>query len=75
MAFLNSTIGKQETAAHLLTKHNVRYLLRLMGRFRKAIFDGRLESFVLEYMESYYGEKEKFPDFVKEGLNLAGFSY
>lgn len=73
MAFLGATIGKQETAAHLITKHNVRYLLRLMGRFRKAVLEDRLETFVVGYMETYYGGKDKFPDFVQEGLRLAGF--
>lgn len=29
-AYINSIIGKEEVAAHLLTIHNIRYLMRLM---------------------------------------------
>lgn len=75
VAFLNSVIGKQETAAHLITKHNIRYLLRLMARFRQSVIDGRMEQFVVGYMNTYFGGKEKYPDFVKEGLKLAQIEY
>ena len=72
IAFLNSVIGKQETAAHLLTKHNLRYLLRLMERFRESIVQGRMGQFVNKYLEGYFGGREKYPDWVVEGLRLAG---
>ena len=70
-AFLHSVVCKEEVAAHLLSKHNIRYLLNLMGRFRQAIFDNQLPAFVSEYVLRYYGGKDKLPDWVIEGLKLA----
>lgn len=71
VAFLSSVIGKQETAAHLLTKHNIRYLLRLMERFRQSVLQGKMNEFVVGYMLTYFGGRDKFPDWVVEGLKLA----
>lgn len=71
-AYLNSIIGKEEVAAHLLTKHNIRYLLRLMGRVRQAIIDGELKEFVINYLNGYYGSRDKYPEWVEEAVKLAG---
>ncbi len=68
---MNTVIGKEEVAAHLLTKHNIRYLLRLMGRVRQAIIDGKLGEFVLGFLEGYYGSRDKYPDWVEEAIKLA----
>lgn len=38
-SFFNSITGKEEVAASLLTKHNIRYLLLLMKRVREAIIE------------------------------------
>ncbi len=73
-AYINSIIGKEEVAAHLLSKHNIRYLLRLMGKVRQAVIDGRLSQFVLGYLVTYYESKDKFPDWVIEALKLAEIS-
>lgn len=42
-SYLNSIISKEETASHLLTKHNIRYLLRLMARLRESIMNDTFE--------------------------------
>lgn len=36
-SFFNTIIGKEEIAAQLLTKHNIKYLLNLMRRLRESI--------------------------------------
>jgi tRNA-guanine family transglycosylase len=36
-SFFNTVAGKEEVAAQLITKHNIRYLLLLMERMRTAI--------------------------------------
>jgi tRNA-guanine family transglycosylase len=36
-SYINSIIGKEEVGAHLLTMHNIRYLIRLMEWLSKAI--------------------------------------
>ena len=70
-AFLYSIVCKQEVSASLLTKHNIRYLLRLMERIRQAIFNNNLDQFVYDYMIGFFGSKDKFPEFVIEGMKLA----
>lgn len=73
-AFLHSVVCKEEMAAHLISKHNIRYLLMLMGRFREAVFEKRMPSFVLDYVTGFYGSRDKLPDWVFEGLKLADIS-
>lgn len=44
-AFLNSVATRQETAAHMLSKHNIHFNLNLMRQVQKAIADNTLEPF------------------------------
>lgn len=45
-AYLNFIINKEEVAGHLITTHNLYYLLNLMRNFRQAVLEERLESFI-----------------------------
>lgn len=66
--------GKEELAGILLTKHNIRYLLRLMNRMQDAIQNETLEEFVFEWMKVRYGGKANIPDWILEGFRLAEFN-
>lgn len=46
-SFFNAVVSKEELAASLLSKHNVRYLLRLMERMRNAIIEDKIDSFTV----------------------------
>ena len=70
-SYLNSIIGKEEVAAHLISKHNIRYLLKLMDRVHQAIIESRLSEFVRQYLQGFYAEDKEFPDWVVEGAKLA----
>lgn len=62
--------GKEEVSAILITKHNIRYLLRLMERLRNAIETETLDAFVCGFVEKYFRKKERIPEWVMEGLRL-----
>ena len=61
-AYIYHMAAKETAGAHLLSMHNVHYLLNLMGRAREAIVDERYPEFLREYFfKLYAGEKEKYP--------------
>ena len=64
---------KEELSGILLTKHNIRYLLRLMDRIRTAIQNENLEEFVFDFVKKRYSNKKKVPDWIMEGMKLANF--
>lgn len=44
-AFLHSVATRQETAAHMLSKHNIHFNLTLMRKVQAAIAENRLQTF------------------------------
>ena len=45
-AYLHGIIGKEEVACHLISAHNIYYLLNLMKDFRQSILTETVEAFV-----------------------------
>lgn len=66
-SYLHYIIGKEETACHLISIHNLHYLINLMLGLRQSILDDRLSDFVNEFMQKWYG-KEQYPEWVVEAL-------
>jgi len=62
-------------AGHLLSLHNIRYLLRLMERMREAIDQGTIEQETISILEGYFGNKSDFPNWIRLGLELAEFEH
>ena len=58
-AYLNANICKEEVACHLITIHNIHYLLNLMKKLRDAIINDNLENFV-KYI--YFSENNNIND-------------
>ncbi|PIG79736.1 queuine tRNA-ribosyltransferase [Aspergillus arachidicola] len=58
-AYLHHLAAKETVGAHLLTIHNVHYLLSLMGAARQAILEDRFPAFLREFFSKLYGEKSK----------------
>lgn len=72
-AYMHYIATKEELSGILLTKHNIRYLLRLMERMRQAIDAGTLEEFVFEFVQRRYRKKGRVPEWVMDGMSLAQF--
>ena len=71
-AYINSVAAKETVGAHLLTMHNVTYLLSLMGRARAAIIDGRYPLFVHEFFRTMYRVPEQMPKWAVTALRKVG---
>jgi queuine tRNA-ribosyltransferase len=72
-AYIHHVAAKETAGAHLLSIHNVHYLLDLMRRAREAIVDGRYPEFVKDYFRMLYSdEKEKYPTWAVDALRGAG---
>ncbi|KAL8666793.1 MAG: hypothetical protein Q9168_007406 [Polycauliona sp. 1 TL-2023] len=72
-AFIHHVAAKETAGAHLLTMHNVHYLLALMGRIRVAIIEDRYPAFLHEYFKRLYaGDKSKIPEWAVTALRSVG---
>ena len=72
-AFIYHTAAKETAGAHLLSIHNVHFLLDLMRRVREAILDDGYPEFLKGYFGKMYGgEKEKYPGWAVEALRGVG---
>lgn len=60
--------GKETAGAHLLTMHNVHYLLHLMGSIRTAIMQDNFPDFIRKFFMDLYQEKSKFPEWAVGAL-------
>ncbi|TKA67284.1 hypothetical protein B0A49_09241, partial [Cryomyces minteri] len=67
-------VASKETAgAHLLSMHNVHYLLNLMRRIREAIIEGRYPEFLKKYFGTLYaGKKDRYPGWAVTALQGVG---
>lgn len=72
-AFIFHTAAKETAGAHLLSLHNVHFLLELMGRIREAVVQDRYPEFLRGYFDKMYGgEKQKIPSWAVEALKGVG---
>jgi len=71
-AYIHHVAAKETAGAHLLSMHNVQYLLDLMGRIRQAIVDDRFPAFIKDHFARLYAGKEKYPAWVVEALMGVG---
>ena len=72
-AFIYHTAAKETAGAHLLSMHNVHFLLDLMRRVREAILEDRYPQFLKAYFEKMYqGEKDKYPGWAVDALKGGG---
>lgn len=72
-AYIYHTAAKETAGSHLLSMHNVHYMLDLVRRMRAAIVEDRYPEFLKEYFGTLYsGDKEKFPAWVVEALQGVG---
>ena len=72
-AYIHHVAAKETAGAHLLSMHNVHYLLELMRKAREAIVEGRYPAFLKYYFDTLYGgEKQKYPAWAIDALRGVG---
>ncbi|KAL8732063.1 MAG: hypothetical protein Q9166_003016 [cf. Caloplaca sp. 2 TL-2023] len=72
-AFIHHVAAKETAGAHLLTMHNVHYLLALMRRVRAAIIEDRYPAFLHEYFgQLYNGDMTRVPGWAVTALRGVG---
>jgi len=72
-AYIHHTSAKETVGAHLLSMHNVHYLLDLVRRAREAIIERRYPAFVRAYFARLYGnEKGRYPPWAVDALRGVG---
>jgi len=71
-AYIHHVAAKETVGAHLLTIHNVHYLLNLMRRAREAILEDRYPAFVKAFFGNLYSTKEEFPSWAIDALKGVG---
>jgi tRNA-guanine transglycosylase len=68
-AFIYHTAAKETAGAHLLSIHNVFFLLDLMQRAREAILADEYPAFLKGYFDKMYaGQRDKYPTWAVEAL-------
>ncbi|KAK3075630.1 hypothetical protein LTR53_000872 [Teratosphaeriaceae sp. CCFEE 6253] len=72
-AYIHHTTAKETAGAHLLSMHNVHYLLDLVRRAREAIIDQRYPAFVRAYFTRVYkGDEKTYPRWAVDALRGVG---
>lgn len=71
-ALIHHLAAKETVGAHLLTMHNVYYLLALMKRARQAIVEDRYPAFLRETFRGWYKRKEDYPGWAVRALKRVG---
>jgi len=72
-AYIHHLAAKETAGAHMLTMHNVAYLLGLMNKARQAVVEDKYPKFLKETFAKWYqGDKEKFPKWAVDALRGVG---
>jgi len=71
-AFIYHIAAKETAGAHLLTMHNVHFLLQMMGNARQAIIEDRYPAFLKAWFRTRFGGKDKIPGWAVTALKNVG---
>ncbi|KAJ5791478.1 uncharacterized protein N7518_008489 [Penicillium psychrosexuale] len=72
-AYMHHITAKETVGAHLLTIHNVHYMLTMMGKIRQAIIDDQYPAFLRKFFSDIYrGDKSNYPEWVVGALRGVG---
>lgn len=67
-SFLHTVATKEEVGCHLITTHNIHYLLTLMKSLHKNIAEDNLDNFVNEFLRDQFIQEKEIPKWVLEAL-------
>jgi tRNA-guanine transglycosylase len=70
-AYLWRIVTKEQAACHLITIHNLHYLLNLMLSLRDSIMEGTLVSFVNSFLKDWHGGYSNIPAWVFNAMSEA----
>jgi tRNA-guanine family transglycosylase len=73
-AYIHHLAGKETVGAHLLTMHNVHYLLNLMKLAREAILEDRYPQFVKDFFARLYPDREDYPRWAINALSTVNIA-
>lgn len=71
-AYIFHIAGKETVGAHLLTIHNVHFMIDLMTRMRRSIVADEFPDFVKKFFASLYPKKELYPIWAVDALKATG---
>ncbi|KAJ9635960.1 hypothetical protein H2199_008315 [Coniosporium tulheliwenetii] len=71
-AYIYHVAAKETAGAHLLSMHNVHYLLTLMKSARTAIIEDRYPAFVKGFFAKLYPDRSKYPEWAVMALKGVG---
>ncbi|KAF2152111.1 Queuine tRNA-ribosyltransferase [Myriangium duriaei CBS 260.36] len=72
-AYIYHTTAKETVGAHLLSIHNVHYLLHMMGRVRDAIIADKYPEFLKDFFAKLYdADKARYPTWAVDALRGVG---
>ncbi|KAL1954020.1 hypothetical protein VTO42DRAFT_1841 [Malbranchea cinnamomea] len=71
-AYIHHLVSKETVGAHLLSMHNVHYLLSLTGSARQAIIEDRYPAFLRDFFRKLYRDPSNFPQWVVDALRGVG---
>lgn len=72
-SFIHHVIAKETVGAHLLTIHNIWYMLNLMKNLRQSIIEDRFPSFLHKFFsDRYNADKNRYPSWAVEALRGLG---
>jgi len=72
-AYLYHLTAKETAGAHLLSMHNIHYLLNLMRQMRTSIMEDKFPTFLKQYFSKLYsGDRTKYPTWAVEALKGVG---
>lgn len=72
-AYIYHTAAKETVGAHLLSIHNVHYMLEMVKRAREAICEGKYPQFLKSYFRKLYdGDTDRYPVWAVDALKGVG---
>ncbi|KAJ5748014.1 uncharacterized protein N7511_009710 [Penicillium nucicola] len=72
-AYMHHITAKETVGAHLLTIHNVHFMLTMMGAIRQAIIEDKYPAYLRKFFSDIYGgDKSKYPEWAIGALRGVG---
>ncbi|KAK2760187.1 hypothetical protein FQN54_002254 [Arachnomyces sp. PD_36] len=71
-AYIHHLAAKETVGAHLLTMHNVHYMLSMTGSIKQAIIEDRYPDFLHKFFLNYYGDRANIPQWAIDALRGVG---
>jgi len=61
---------KNEVACHLLSVHNIRFMMRFMEEIRLSVVEGKFEQHLFKVLDYHFDSRDKYPQYVIKALDI-----